>query len=113
MRAPSTRRPSSSNTASAPPRSAASCARTRSGGSTAPQQTHVARARVTVPFGTSGSARGSNTSNPTRGVPPAGRWTWYRSARFRLGFLHNQNERMSGISAPQFGASQRTVRAQR
>ena len=26
--------------------------------------------------------------------------------------LHSKNERISGISAPQFGASQRTVRAQ-
>ena len=48
----------------------------------------------------------------TRG-DPAGRSTRCRSAHFRFAFLHSQNERMSGISAPQFGASQRTVRAQR
>ncbi len=37
----------------------------------------------------------------------------YQSGGLRLGFLQSQNERTSGISAPQFGDSQRTVRAQR
>ena len=42
-----------------------------------------------------------------------GRSTRCLSARLRLAFLQSQNERTSGISAPQFGDSQRTVRAQR
>ena len=113
MRAPPVRRPSLSKTASAPPRWAASWVRTRPGGKTAPQHTHVAFARVTVPVCTSSFAFGSNTSNSTRGGIPSGCSTRYCSARLRVAFLHSQNERMSGISAPQFGDSQRTVRAQR
>ena len=105
------RRPSSSNTASAPPRTSASCARTRSGGNTDSQHGHVARARVTVPARTSDSAGGSKTSNATRGGSPAGRSTRSRNARFRPAFRASQNDRISGISAPQRGASQRTVRA--
>jgi hypothetical protein len=102
-----------SKTTSAPPRCAASCARTRSGGSTTPQHAQVAFARVTVPAGTSFSVFGSKISNATRGGSPDERSTRCRSARLRLAFLQSQNERTSGISAPQFGDSQRTVRAQR
>ena len=36
-----------------------------------------------------------------------------RNARLGSTFLHSHSERISGISAPQFGASQRTVRAYR
>jgi hypothetical protein len=36
-----------------------------------------------------------------------------RMARRRDAFLDNQNDLVRGISAPQFGDSQRTVRAQR
>ena len=46
---------------------------------------------------------------------PAGplmdRSTFTRNARRRFAFLHSQNDRISGISTPQVGASQRTVRA--
>jgi hypothetical protein len=112
-RAPPTLLPLASKIASAPPRCAASCARTRSGGSTVRQHGQVARARVTVPAGTSVSLFGSKISNSTRGGSPFGRSTRNFSARRRLAFFHSHNERASGISAPQFGASQRTVRAHR
>src|SRR5579875_1699374 len=69
---------------SAPPRWAASWARTRSGGSTAPQQRQVALARLTVPPRTSFSVGGVKISNSTRGVPspnplPEGEGFWLPS----------------------------------
>ena len=112
IRAPPVRWPFASNTVSAPPRWACSCARTRSGGSTVRQHTHVAFARLTVPVETSFSVVGSKISKPTVG-PAASRPGNGRSARFRFSFLQSQNDRTSGISAPQFGDSQRTVRAHR
>src|SRR5262249_45393250 len=89
------------------------CTRTRSGDNTTPQQTQVAFARVTVPPGTSLSVLGSKTSNSTLGGDLACLCISYLSARRRVVFLPSQNERTKGISAPQFGDSQRTVRAQR
>ena len=66
---------------------------------------------MTVPDRTCPSPSGSNTSNSTPGGSSPGRTTFARNARLRFGFLHSQNERISGISAPHVGASQRTVRA--
>ena len=113
MRAPPVRLPWPSNTVSAPPRWAASWVRTRSGGSTTRQHGQVARARDTVPLATSLSVCGSNISNSTRGGTLSSRTTLGRSAHLRLGFWHSHMERIRGISAPQLGASQRTVRAHR
>ncbi len=63
-------RPSPSKMTSAPPFFFLSYSRTRSGGSTEPQQMQVAFARETVPTGTSFSDVGSNTSNFTDGFKP-------------------------------------------
>ena len=64
-------------------------------------------------IGTSLSLVGWKISNSTRGVSPFLRMTLGLSAFLRLAFLLSQNERMSGISAPQLGDSHRTVRAHR
>src|SRR4030067_3741795 len=109
--------PCSLKSTSAPPCLAASWARTRSGDRTVPQHWHVALARVTVPGGTSLSIFGSKISNSIFGTstlpsPLVGEredegellTTQYRNDSFPFAFLHSQNDRTNGITAPQVGA---------
>src|SRR5205823_1823804 len=85
--------------------------RTRSGEVTRLQHRHLAFARATVAEPTSDSFFGSKTSNSTRDIFLSVFTTLQRRARLRFGFLLSQNERISGISAPQL--SQVIVLAQR
>src|SRR3972149_7275078 len=111
--APPVRSPFLSKITSAPPFCPDSCALTRSGEKTLLQQRQVAFARLTVLSGTSLSFFGSNISNSTSGGLPFGWTTLYRNALFRPAFFESQNDLISGISAPQFGASHCTVLAHR
>ena len=112
-RAPPARLPCSSNTASAPPRWAASWARTRrrrrrssAAQASGPGAGHAAAGDFPV-----GLRRQDSELHP--GVPPISLIMSGRKAHLRLGFRHSHRERSSGISVPQSGLSQRTVRAHR